>query len=651
MAIPLRKLTGIVFLLFFCPPLSQPLMSGRCPSHESQALLLFKAALNDSEGYLSSWVNGTDCCTSWNGISCDNNTNHVISVEALSFHVVISESICQLRFLTSLTISGVYQGTTTIPPCLGNLSYIERLVLHYNSFSGMIPPLVCLLTRLKVLNLASNNLNGSIPSCLGNLASLAYLELSYNQLSGRIPASLGSLSLTDLLLGDNQLSGIVPDSLGNLSLLERLDISNNQLSGTIPPSFAHLSSLIELYAHGNRFNETVSSLSLPPSLHFLYLSLHHYQSISETSFHNLTRLSDLYLCDCVLNISTTWIPPFDLSYLSLVSCMIDGEFPPWISTQISLERLVITNASLVGVIPSWLWETSPQLNYLNLSGNHLEGSLFSNTSSWMNLRRLDLARNKLSGCIPSMWSFYMGILLLNDNLFSGNIHPNLGDLSNLNMLNLANNKITGVIPVSLSNCSNLEMLNLANNKITGVIPVSLSDCSYLNMLNLANNKITGVIPPHVASTKFNSLQPLLWGWGRGGADPWTIAEYGAWFARHRPVPLTDLAVPITAQQIHHPRQRLMIDAGERAGGDGGDGGGGGGDGSSSSEGGDDDDDMPELEDVPATEGGIGEVGDGDELQTLRVRVQRLEDEVARQDIEQETYHADYGALKVKQVCL
>ncbi|XP_057853923.2 receptor-like protein EIX2 [Cryptomeria japonica] len=505
MAIPLRKLTGIVFLLFFCPPLSHGLMSNRCPSHESQALLLFKAALNDSNGYLSSWVNGTDCCTSWYGISCDDNTNHVISVEALSFHGVISESICQLRFLTSLTISGVYQGTTTIPPCLGNLSYIELLDLFSNSFSGMIPPLVCLLTRLKVLDLSSNNLNGSIPSCLGNLASLTYLKLSYNQLSGRIPASLGSLSLLrNLYLDNNQLSGIVPDSLGNLSLLERLDISNNQLSGTIPPSFAHLSSLTALYAAGNRFNETVFSLSLPPSLHTLYLSLHHYQSISETSFHNLTRLSDLYLCDCVLNISTTWIPPFDLSYLHLVSCMIDGEFPPWISTQISLEWLVITNASLVGVFPSWLWETSPQLTYLNLSGNHLEGSLFSNTSSWMKLGQLDLARNKLSGCIPSTWPSYMSILLLNDNLFSGNIHPNLGKLSNLNMLNLANNKITGVIPVSLSNCSLLIVLNLGNNSLEGSLPHEFSNLRLLSLV-LRNNNLHGPFPPIANSSMLQVL--------------------------------------------------------------------------------------------------------------------------------------------------
>lgn len=55
------------------------------------------------------------------------------------------------------------------------------------------------------------------------------------------------------------------------------------------------------------------------------------------------------------------------------------------------------------------------------------------------------------------------------------------------------------------------------------------------------------IQPHVASAEFDSLQPLLWGWGRGAADPGMTVEYDAWFARHELVPLTDLVVPITAQ--------------------------------------------------------------------------------------------------------
>ncbi|XP_059066666.1 probable leucine-rich repeat receptor-like protein kinase At1g35710 [Cryptomeria japonica] len=516
MAISLQKLCLVIVSVFsvFLPSshptlLSHALMPIRCPAHESEALLRFKAAFNDSQGYFGSWVNGTDCCTMWTGISCNIQTNNVVSLRVSplgSIQGVISENLCQLHFLTSLSISGV-TGTTTTPPCLGNLSSLEFLDLYGNGFSGSVPTSICLLTRLTHLGLSSNNFNGSIPSCfgnlaslrnlhladnqlsgsipaslgnlsflvfltlyknqvsgmlpdsLGNLSSLTYLLLSYNQFSGSIPASLGSLSflgylgicnnqlsgsipaslgnlsslsrldlganhlhgsipaslgklsslwylilhnnqlsgsipaslgsltlLRSLYLENNQLTGSIPESLGNLLLLGFLDIRNNQLTGTIPLSFAQLSSLTEFKAYGNRFNESISSSSLPASLVNLYLSLNHNQSISETFFHNLTILKYLHISDCVLSISRTWIPPFQLNQLSLVSCTIGhGEFPLWISTQFSLDALELVNIGLIGEIPSWLWETNLLLNSLNLSRNHLEGNLSSNTSIWMQL--------------------------------------------------------------------------------------------------------------------------------------------------------------------------------------------------------------------------------------------------------------------------
>lgn len=166
----------------------------------------------------------------------------------------------------------------------------------------------------------------------------------------------------------------------------------------------------------------------------------------------------------------------------------------WISTQFSLGRLELTNASLVGVIPSWLWETSPRLQYLNLSGNHLEGSLSSNLSICTQLSELDVSRNRLSGCIPSIWPSSIYILLLNDNLYSGKIPSSLGKLSQLQILNLANNFFSGNIPYSLGKLFQLHLLNLANNKISGVIPASLSNCSFLTILNLGNNSLEGSLP-------------------------------------------------------------------------------------------------------------------------------------------------------------
>ncbi|XP_059070859.1 leucine-rich repeat receptor-like serine/threonine-protein kinase BAM1 [Cryptomeria japonica] len=125
MAIPSHKLflvfMSLLLVFLFLSPrssFSHPLLSTSCLSHESQALLRFKDALNisltSSRVNLTSWVNGTDCCTNWTGISCDNHTNHVVSLDIsyLFAEGVISESLCQLRFLTSLTIVDVFSLTS-----------------------------------------------------------------------------------------------------------------------------------------------------------------------------------------------------------------------------------------------------------------------------------------------------------------------------------------------------------------------------------------------------------------------------------------------------------------------------------------------------------------------------------------------------------
>ncbi|KAH9288329.1 hypothetical protein KI387_032446, partial [Taxus chinensis] len=473
-------------------------LSNRCHPQESQALLSFQASFNGSRPL--SWMNGTDCCTMWHGISCDIRTNHVISVSVVSHYTVhfggmLSDTLCHLPFLRELTLKGV-AGITTIPSCLRNL---QSLHLNFNESREVIPPTICQLTSLTDLDLSRNGFNGNIPSCLGNLSSLTHLVLAFNQLSGRIPDSLGSLSsLHALYLDGNQLSGNIPDSLGNLSLLKYLSLSNNKLSGTIPSSFAQLFSLTSFSSTGNAFNESIPSSPFPSSIIDLSLSLN-YESISETFFHNLTEMRHLYLSNCILNISSTWIPSFQLESLNLISCKIDDQIPAWISTQFSINSLELVNNSLVGEIPYWLWDTSPFLNYVNLSRNNLEGRLFSNTSTWMRLSILDVSGNALTGHMPSIWPPKLTALVLKDNLFSGNIPPSLGSLSQLRLLNLGNNNFSGIIPPSLANCSRLQVLNLGNNGLEGTLPQEFGKLSWLYSLVVRSNKLEGPFPLSIAN--------------------------------------------------------------------------------------------------------------------------------------------------------
>ncbi|XP_031265641.1 receptor-like protein kinase At3g21340 [Pistacia vera] len=80
---------------------------------------------------------------SWNGLSCNNDTNpRIISLN-----------------LSSSNLSVIAQS-------LSNLEAIEVLDLSYNNLTGSIPEFLAQLPNLKVLNLTGNSFTGSVPSAL-----------------------------------------------------------------------------------------------------------------------------------------------------------------------------------------------------------------------------------------------------------------------------------------------------------------------------------------------------------------------------------------------------------------------------------------------------------------------------------------------------
>ena len=68
------------------------------------------------------------------------------------------------------------------------------------------------------IRLRYNNLNGTIPPEMGDFSYLEYLSFWGNQLTGEIPPELGNLfNLEKMFLCSNQLTGPIPPELGQLS--------------------------------------------------------------------------------------------------------------------------------------------------------------------------------------------------------------------------------------------------------------------------------------------------------------------------------------------------------------------------------------------------------------------------------------------------
>ncbi|KAJ0018117.1 hypothetical protein Pint_11752 [Pistacia integerrima] len=186
-------------------------------STDKQALLALKARISDDPSNIltKNWSTTTSVC-SWTGIACAGRHHRV----------------------TTLNISNLGL-TGTLPPQLGNLSFLATLAIRNNSFYGSLPEELAHLQRLKHLRLSVNRLSGELPeSIFDNLPHLELLYLSYNMLQGKLPSTLSKCKkLQYLSLGVNYFTGAIPKEIGNLTQLKRMYLGNNKLRGTIYTPF------------------------------------------------------------------------------------------------------------------------------------------------------------------------------------------------------------------------------------------------------------------------------------------------------------------------------------------------------------------------------------------------------------------------------
>ncbi|XP_038692533.1 probable LRR receptor-like serine/threonine-protein kinase At5g63710 isoform X2 [Tripterygium wilfordii] len=137
--------------------------SSREPDLEGEALMQFRAALNDSNGLVKDWNYFlVSPCFSWSHITCRNGNVIALSLASIGFSGTLSSSITKLKFL-------------------------ESLELQDNNLSGHLPDYIGSMVHLQNLNLANNKFNGSIPITWGQLSNLKHLDLSSNDLMGQIP--------------------------------------------------------------------------------------------------------------------------------------------------------------------------------------------------------------------------------------------------------------------------------------------------------------------------------------------------------------------------------------------------------------------------------------------------------------------------------
>ncbi|GAY62634.1 hypothetical protein CUMW_219430, partial [Citrus unshiu] len=217
-----------------------------------------------------------------------------------------------------------------------------------------------------------------------------------------------------------------------------IEFSRNQFSGGVSVDFSRLKNLSWL-------NLGVNNLGSGTANELDFINLLTNCSKLERLYFNRNGFEGV-LPHSIANLSST------IKQIAMGSNRISSTIPHGIRNLVNLNWLTMESSQLIGTIPPLIGET-PNLQLLNIGGNHLQGSILSS----------------------------LGNLTLQTYLF---------------------NNLQGNIPSSLANCKSLLGLSVSHNKLTSTLPQQILSVTTLSLyLELDNNLLNGSLPPEVGNLK------------------------------------------------------------------------------------------------------------------------------------------------------
>ncbi|XP_037872935.1 chaoptin [Bombyx mori] len=262
----------------------------------------------------------------------------------------------------------------SIGPALRQLIVSHNRLMHLDNIAfGFLP-------SLEVLMLHDNSISAIKKKAFAEMSSLQILDLSRNKISQLAVEQFHNMRrLRHLRLARNVLRSLPRDVFKN-TILEHLDLNDNHIA--IFPSSA------------------LAQVGF--TLRRLELAQNHLEYLDAAMFHAIAFLHELTLARNALTVlsDNTFAGLTRLRQLDLSHNPVKTNFKELFHNLPRLRKLILADAGLKSIPHLPL----ANLTELDLSGNFMSSFREPEVRRLMNLRALNLARNKFTSLQPAMWA-------------------------------------------------------------------------------------------------------------------------------------------------------------------------------------------------------------------------------------------------------
>jgi hypothetical protein len=114
---------------------------------------------------------------------------------------------------------------------------------------------------------------------------------------------------------------------------------------------------------------------------------------------------------------------------------------------------------------------------------------------------IDLSQNHLSGTLPKALSNFTSLVTFNvaGNQIGGTLPPEYSAWTSMSQFIVSTNSISGTLPREYQSWTRVWEFHIFLNNISGTLPSEYADMHEMGFFSAFNNRLTGTLPPQFSS--------------------------------------------------------------------------------------------------------------------------------------------------------